>query len=216
MRRYNSLSLVSLISFLWVGWVCGAAPISMADLAKLQEKAVSLHHFSTGFTQSTFRSLRKKTTVSQGFVIFSQPNRFRWVLKSPVDEQWVFDGSDLFHYNPKRNEAVRYQKVASQAKEITHLVDMILKFSVLQERYNVRRATRNEDIVSIEITPKQLRGDMVDAALEYDAKQNFVRSVRINLQGNNHTTFKFENPKTDKLAVDAFKLPKGVKVTAGL
>ena len=189
--------------------------ISLSDkeMRGIQEKLKSFQYLSVDFTQSTFRSLRKRTTVTTGKAHFSKPDKFRWMLIKPKADQWIFDGKTLSQYIPDRKEAVSYGSGANKGKEFRQIVDLVLNFNNLLERFTIKSSKKIDHFAEIVLEPKKKGGDIAEAVLKLDLKENYIKTLQMHFGHGNHTTLTFNDPRRNPLKDDVFELPKGTKVT---
>lgn len=191
----------------------GEAPLSDSDLRAIQEKLKAFQHLSVDFTQSTFRSLRKKTTVTTGRAHFSKPDKFRWMLIKPKADQWIFDGSTLSQYIPDRKEAVSYGSGANKGKEFRQIVDLVLNFNNLLQRFTIKSSKKMGQFAQIVLEPKNKGGDIDEAVLKLDLTENYIKTLQMHFGHGNHTTLTFNDPKRTPLGKSVFEVPKGTKIT---
>ncbi|NBW81233.1 outer membrane lipoprotein carrier protein LolA [bacterium] len=78
-----------------------------SELKQLQIKASKHDSFKVKFDQTVFSALRKKTTRSEGELVFSQPRKFRWEIITPNRELYVNNGEWFWKYVENTKHAVR-------------------------------------------------------------------------------------------------------------
>lgn len=188
--------------------------LSIEELRAIQSKMNTAQSLSVKFKQAAYKNLRGKTSHSSGYAHFLKPNMFRWVLETPKSEQWIYNGKDLYNFFPSRKEAILYGGVASKAKEIGELVDMILNFDSLQKKYEFNSITQKNNEIFISLTPKT-QSDMTKAELVFDRAANYIKEIKLYFRGQNHTLFTFSDPDTKLLQTTLFQLPNEVKVSQG-
>jgi outer membrane lipoprotein-sorting protein len=210
------------VFWFFCGLVCLSAPCSSyakilteKDLEALQQgKIKNISELSLDFTQSIFRSLRKKTSLTYGVVYFKKPNQFHWMLTKPKISQWLFDGVSLVHHEAGEMAASRYPGGSSKAQELGQVVDMVLNFNRLMQNYNIASAKEEHSSIFMELLPKVSQSELEKAFLEYDQKTEYIKKIQLFFKGNNHTTFEFSNPKPLTVTSDfkPFVLPTSLKI----
>ena len=72
------------------------AEFSRADLDVLQKKLQSSECLRVDMVQKkTSPSRPNRPVVVKGHALFQKPDRFRWVLGEPINEETIFNGKDL-------------------------------------------------------------------------------------------------------------------------
>lgn len=182
------------------------------DVRAIQSSIKASDALSVDFTQTTFKAIRGNKVVRHGKAIFSRPNKFKWMLAAPANEQKIYDGKFFYDYNPTTKSAARLSPTGPQAHELNNIVDLVLNFDTLLKRYDMVKAEENGDEVRIELTPKST-SDVTKVELKLSKKEALMTYLKMDLKGGNSQTHEFTNPDRAALAGDAFKLPEGVKVT---
>lgn len=185
--------------------------LTLAEIEVLQKKLHSNKSLSVDFTQTIYRSLRKKSSVRTGKGYFYKPNSFRWSLIKPTSEDWIYNGKFLANYLPAKKTVFKYQSSAAKGKDLQHLIDMVLNFSSLFTQYQLVDAQQTGDDVRMNLKPK-VDGEIETTAIILDLGKNYVREIKLNFRGGNYTLFTFINPSTKPLDEQLFALPKGVKI----
>lgn len=190
--------------------------LSVDDIAALQKKLKTYETISVKFTQTVFKSLRKKTINSDGQAFFQRPDKFRWSLLSPKPESWMHDGKDLYNYFPEKKEAIRYANKAAKGKHLKELVDIVLNFNHLLQKYTLQNAQRKNALVFMELLPKE-PGEIEKTELVFDEARSFVKSIKMLFKGGNITTLDFSNPLFNVSPSHQLELPiKSIKIVDAL
>ena len=187
--------------------------LSSQEIKSIQEKLKAFEHLKVEFTQSTYRSLRKKTSLTKGRAYFSRPDRFRWILDGPEHDEWIFDGHHLIHFIPERKEAVSYGSGARKGKELRQIVDMVLNFENLLKTFQIRSSSRKEGIASIILAPLKKSGEIRQADLTIDLGQDFIRVLKLEFRHGNHTILEFSQAERKSIRPDTYRLPKGIRIS---
>ncbi len=185
--------------------------LNVADVEQLQKNLKTGNDLTVDFTQTIYRSLRKKTTSRQGKGYFNKPNKFRWSLLKPSQEDWIYNGNFLAHYLPDKKSIFKYQASAAKGKDLQHLIDMVLNFSTLLNHYQLLEAKQLEGKVRMQLKPKA-DGEIDSSEIVIDMTKNYVSEVKLNFRGGNHTLFTFTNPNNNEIKEALFELPKDIKI----
>lgn len=189
-----------------------AKELTTDDVRALQSSIKASESLSVDFTQTTTKALRGTKVVRKGKAAFARPNKFKWMLEAPANEQKIYDGKFFYDYTPATKSAAKLSPTGPQAHELNGIVDLILNFDTLLKRYDMVKAEENGDEVRIELKPKT--GNEVTAVeLKLTKKDPYITFLKMDLKGGNTQTHQFTNPSRAALPADTFKLPEGVKVT---
>ncbi|MCB9228759.1 MAG: outer membrane lipoprotein carrier protein LolA [Deltaproteobacteria bacterium] len=186
-------------------------PDSTRQLRELQKQLSSFEHLTVEFRQLTYRSLRKKTSVSTGVAYFSKPDLFRWTIRSPEQSEWIFDGKILSQVIPGsqgKPEILSYGKGGDKGKELLRIVDLVLNFDTLLREF--RADTKFfSDHAEVSLTPLSARDkqNMLRNLLIIDLKNNYVRELKMEFNNGNHTTLQFTHPKRTAISHNIYRLP---------
>jgi len=191
------------------------------ELKELQKKSGKTPSFRVSFEQQVFSALRKKTTRSTGELIFSQPLKFRWEIKSPNKEVYVNNGEWFWKYVERTKHAVR---MPANAGELDFL-DVIFKLDNLQNKFTIKNVTQMSDLdgkpvvpcptnnTCILLEPLQESGQK-NIELAINRTNGFVSAVRIGFRNGNRTLIGFSSFTEDKVSADTFEFtpPPGTAV----
>jgi outer membrane lipoprotein-sorting protein len=191
-----------------------AKDLSLEELKKAQAKIKSFDYLDVDFDLVAYGGLRKKESKSVGHAAFSKPEKFRWQTLSPIADEWLFNGKDLINYKPTTKEAIRFNSTGATAGGLKQIIDIVMNFDSLLQRYDVKKATQAEDKIAVELTPKK-SGDVASIDLTLALDKGFVSYVKIYYSNGNNSAFFFKNPKKDSIPQGFFDLPSGVKVKDG-
>lgn len=209
--------------FLKLALLCGATKalaaeesLSTEELRELQNQLKQRQSLTVKFTQTRTSSLRpKKPSVSSGQAVFAKPAKFRWEFEKPAADVLLFDGRALISFKPGEKTATRFSSKAERAREIKEVIDFVLDFDALLERYSIKQATRSKSEIKLSLSPKST-GAITDLMIDIDAKSYFVTTIKITFQNRNTSEFKFMEPRTDAVSKDSFSVPPGVKIIDGV
>ncbi|MBI2603267.1 MAG: outer membrane lipoprotein carrier protein LolA [Deltaproteobacteria bacterium] len=214
--KFLEMFLISLQIGTW-GTATAAKKVSvdLTELKSIQQKLQGYQDLSLKFEQSVFKQLRKRTTKNSGQAIFKKPHYFRWVFNEPEQEEWLFDGWNLIHYFPKKGYAHRYKAEATKGRSLRELVDMVLNFDKLLQKYKVTEAYKEGTRVFLSLTPNE-KGDIEKVDLNLDLEKRYLTDITMHFPGGNHSTFRFSSPQFSALKQESFTLPAAVKITDAL
>ncbi len=186
--------------------------LSPADLKQLQSKMKSSDSLTVDFVQTSYTATRDRSRKRQGQAVFRKPDKFKWMLETPVKEYKIYDGKNFYDYSPDSKSAVRYAPSGAHAQELKQIVDLVLNVDSLLERYELTKASDDGGIILIELTPKSA-SDITSVALHMSAKDGFISHLKLFMRNKNTLTHEFKNPRPQDVPPSAFALPADVKVT---
>jgi chaperone LolA len=189
-----------------------AKDLTEAELREIQSKIKSSDSLTVDFAQTKISGLRGKKTTRHGRAQFVKPTLFRWMLETPTKEYKIYDGKDLYDFDPVHNTAAKYSPTGPKAYELKQIVDLVLNFDSLLKRYDLVKASEDGDLVSIELKPKT-SGDITAIDLKVSQKDAFITYLKLALSNKTQLVHEFKNPSHQVISDEAFRLPKGVKVT---
>ena len=195
-----------------------AKELTVKDLQGIQKDLKSFAHLSVDMQITNYDTTRNRERISTGKSHFSKPNLFRWMVKTPFAFEWLYDGSFLFNYDPESSSAVRYKTQGAQGREISQIVDAVLNFEVLLERYDVERANQVKDEITVLLRPKNAKkgSQSKNIELKIDVKQKYVSYLKLGMRGKKYMAIQFRNPTKTPISGQAYKLAKTVKISEGL
>lgn len=194
--------------------MASAAEISTDELSALQQKLQSSEFLRVDFVQKkTSRTRPNRPVVVKGHAMFQRPDRFRWVLGAPINEETLFNGRDLFKYLPRENTAARYSAKGQQAREVRKVVDFVLNVGSLFKSYKLTNGTRKDNLVSLSFVPVAPDADeIVNLEMTIDERAGFVTRVFFALRNKATLEVNFSNPDRRRLTPLTFSIPETVKV----
>ncbi len=189
-----------------------AKDLTVDELREIQSKIKSSDSLSVDFTQSKLSGLRGKKTSREGKAQFVKPSNFKWMLETPTREYKIYDGKNLYDFDPVANTAARYSPTGPKQHELRQIVDLVLNFDTLLKRYDLVKASEDGDLVSIELKPKT-SGDIVAIELKLSQKDAFITYMKFQLTNKTELVHDFKNPSTKAIPAEVFDLPKATRVT---
>lgn len=185
--------------------------LTVDELRVIQGKIKSSEQLSVEFAQTSYKKLRGKSTSRDGRAMFQKPSKFKWILEKPTQEM-IYDGKDFYEYDPTSKSAMRFSPTGPRAYDLTQVVDLVLNFDSLLKRYDLVKAEQDGDNVKIQLKPKADQ-DVTAVDLTLSVKESFMSYLKLTMKNGNSLAHEFKNPQRVALPADAFKMPKGVKVT---
>lgn len=196
-------------------------PKIAAELKQLQLKAGKHESFKVKFDQTVFSALRKKTTRSEGELVFSQPRKFRWEIKSPNRELYVNNGEWFWKYVENTKHAVRLPANSGDLE----FLDVIFQLDKLSGKYQLEKLNKLSDTegkqnrncpdghTCVGLEPVQ-KSPQSKVELAIDQSNGFVSVVRIDFRNGNRTLINFNSFKGGKVATESFEFtpPPGTAV----
>jgi outer membrane lipoprotein-sorting protein len=198
-----------------------SAPEISSELKNLQTKASKHPSFKVKFEQTVFSALRKKSTKSEGELIFAQPRKFRWEILSPFRELYVNNGEWFWKYVETTKHALRLPATAGELD----FLDVIFQLDKLQNKYRLQRIKLLSDVngmpadgcpqshTCIALQPLQ-KGPQSNIELAISQLNGFVSTVRIDFRNGNRTLISFSSFKGENVNSKVFEFtpPAGTAV----
>jgi len=190
--------------------------LSTDELRELQNQLNKRKNLTVRFVQKRTSRLRpKKPATSTGRAIFARPAKFRWEFETPAPDVLLFDGRSLVSYKPGEKTATRFSSKADRAKEIKEVIDFVLDFDALLDRYSIKEASKDRHRIMLSLKPKSSSA-ISELRINVDATNFYVSSIKMVFQNRNISEFEFLEPSTGVVSVDAFKVPAGIRVVDGV
>ncbi len=209
------LTMLTLQALIHSKAVCAGEALSTEELRELQSQMGKRQDLRLDFIQIRTSALRpQKPSKSSGFAIFQKPSKFRWETQKPQTDILVFDGESLLNFKPGAATATRFKAEGGRAREIKEVIDFVLDFKALLERYQLTESIKQGQSIALKLKPKTSSA-IVLLNIEVDGKANMVKSVMMTFQNNNKSEFQFSNPSVLRPELSMFKAPDGVKVIDG-
>ena len=161
------------------------------ELRNLQSQFKSFNHLKVKFVQNTYRSLRKRKTKSTGEALFSKPDKFRWMIQTPQESQWVFDGKSLSYFVKKTNQKSVYSANAGKGKELRQIVEMVMNVDTLLDKFKLINLQNKGQTVEVFLEPK-INGEVKKAVVHLNSKSHIVEKLRLNFDHGNYSEIDFE------------------------
>lgn len=220
MRWSRFLCIVAMVAATSMAHLTVAADLveslSTEELRELQAKLNQRQTLSVRFTQTRTSRLRpKKPATSSGRAVFARPAKFRWEFEKPTADILLFDGRSLISFKPGEKTATRFNAEAERSREIKEVIDFVLDFDALLNRYSIKQALRDKSLIHLTLQPKSV-GAISELKISIDGKSFFVTSIKMTFQNRNISEFKFLEPITKAVSADTFSVPAGVQVVDGV
>ena len=188
--------------------------VTVEELKRIQSKMQANEHLAVTFVQKQFKPLRKRTYETKGQAYFSRPTKFRWIYEQDDKGEWLFDGETLHRYWPAKKAATKMPMGGDQAAQLRQIVDIVLNSDRLFEQYEVQDAQRQGQLIKTTLVPK-VKSDLAEVTIHISTKDNTVELLKLGFSDGGSNTLYFSDPKTAIISADTYKVPKGVKVSAG-
>ena len=189
------------------------APISVEELRKIQSKLKTSEHLSVELRQTKTSATRpNKPVIAKGKAVFSKPDKFRWTVGEPINEETIFTGKELIKVRPTENVGVRYPAGGSESQELRRVVDLVLNMEALLERYDVVSADQVKNKITVLMKPKTSQ-DIAQIRFVLNADENFISFLELEMSNKMKLAVEFNNPNFSKVPDTAFLVSKDVRVT---
>jgi len=185
--------------------------LGRTEIEKLQQSFKIQSEMSVDFTQTQVKKLRGKTSTSLGRAYFKQPDSFRWQLISPKQDEWLYDGKNLYNFIPDRLQATRYDANGSKGRELRQIVDLVTNISSLTKSYEFTEVKEVDSLLELTLTPKT-KGELAGVTLSLQKESLEPKSLILRFQNDNPTKLEFSHLSKGGLSESTFSLPKGVSV----
>ncbi len=185
--------------------------LGRAEIEKLQQSFKIQSEMSIDFTQTQVKKLRGKTSTSLGRAYFKQPDSFRWQLISPKQDEWLYDGKNLYNFIPDRLQATRYDANGTKGRELRQIVDLVTNISSLTKSYDFTEVKEVSTLLELTLTPKT-KGELAGVTLSILKDSLEPKSLILRFQNDNPTKLEFSGMSKGGLSDSTFSLPKGVTV----
>ena len=205
------LSLVGILFLSSSGVSFAERLLGRAEIEKLQQSFKIQSEMSIDFTQTQVKKLRGKTSTSLGRAYFKQPDSFRWQLISPKQDEWLYDGKNLYNFIPDRLQATRYDANGTKGRELRQIVDLVTNISSLTKSYDFTEVKEVSTLLELTLTPKT-KGELAGVTLSILKDSLEPKSLILRFQNDNPTKLEFSGMSKGGLSDSTFSLPKGVTV----
>jgi len=197
--------------------LCGSGPsfaervLGSSEIEKLQQSFKIQPEMSIDFTQTQVKKLRGKTSTSLGRAYFKQPDSFRWQLISPKQDEWLYDGKNLYNFIPDRLQATRYDANGTKGRELRQIVDLVTNISSLTKSYEFTEVKEVGPLLELTLTPK-MKGELAGVTLTIIKDSLEPKSLILRFQNDNPTKLEFSRLAKGGLSESTFSIPKGVSI----
>jgi outer membrane lipoprotein-sorting protein len=189
----------------------GERVLGSAEIEKLQQSFKIQPEMSIDFTQTQVKKLRGKTSTSLGRAYFKQPDSFRWQLISPKQDEWLYDGKNLYNFIPDRLQATRYDANGTKGRELRQIVDLVTNISSLTKSYEFTEVKEVGPLLELTLTPK-MKGELAGVTLTIIKDSLEPKSLILRFQNDNPTKLEFSRLAKGGLSESTFSIPKGVSI----
>ena len=206
---YSAMALILTLSSMPVI----AGEISLEELRKIQSKLKTSEFLSVELRQTKTSATRpNKPVTMKGKAIFSKPDRFRWTLGDPINEETIFTGKEMYKIRTVEKVGVRYPASGNESLELRRVVDLVLNMEALLDRYEVLTAEKTGDIVRVSMKPKVAQ-DIARVNFVLDLKANYISALDLEISSKMKLAVEFTNPDFSKIPETAYLVSKDVKIT---
>lgn len=190
-----------------------AKVITVEELRKIQSKLKSSDYLSVELRQTKTSATRpNKPVIAKGKAIFSKPDKFRWTVGEPINEETIFTGKEMIKVRPTESVGVRYPASGSESVELRRVVDLVLNLEALLERYELISAEQSGKKVSVSMKPKTPQ-DIAQVNFVLNIDENFISFLEMVMSNKMKLAVEFNKPSFAKIADSAFLVSKDVRIT---
>ncbi|MDO6513351.1 MULTISPECIES: outer membrane lipoprotein chaperone LolA [unclassified Neptuniibacter] len=118
------------------GLLCSSIAAAMSGPEKLTELLAGYESFSAQFQQVTISDNGREAQKTEGSVLLSKPNRFRWETLQPFPQEIVSDGQYIWIYDPDLEQVT--QRSADTQQESAPALILNGQIGQLQKTYKIR------------------------------------------------------------------------------
>lgn len=178
---------------------------AVESLNQLLEKS---HSITAQFRQITLNASGNRTQKSEGQVVVTRPNQFRWEVTGPYPQLVISDGAKVWVYDPDL-EQVTEQKLNTQVSTTPALL-LSGDVKKLADNFDVVKLGKNTDKdVSFKLTPKAQ--DSVFETLRLSFNNGLLANMKLIDSLGAKTTIDFSDISINKkISANTFRLPDDV------
>ncbi len=187
--------------------------LSDKEVSALQKKLSANKNLHVKFYRIK-KNVRGRVTKSRGEAWFSQPSMFRWLIKDPLPEEFIFNGETAVQYQEAERFAISCKTTEGMGRGLDKIVSFVLDFQSLQAFYDLVSAKKTKrNTVQIVLKPRN-PGQIEKVSLTASLQLNYVQEVTLFYPQGRQTQFKFVKPifKAIKKSMYQFKASKGVRL----
>lgn len=134
---FKSLTKRILVStVLSTSLLCSSVASAISGSEKLTELLTGYESFSAQFQQVTISDNGREAQKTEGSVLLSKPNRFRWETLQPFPQEIVSDGQYIWIYDPDLEQVT--QRSADTQQESAPALILNGQIGQLQKTYKIR------------------------------------------------------------------------------
>lgn len=128
--------------------------LSEKKFTNLIKKMHNHKYISVDYIHNIYSPLRNKKRVIEGKAFFAKPSKFHWNKISPIHEEIIYDGSNLYIYNVEDSVIHKFPAITQQAKEIENLTTILLNPNKLLSKYKIIKINKKpQQLINIILKP---------------------------------------------------------------
>ncbi|WP_067869592.1 outer membrane lipoprotein chaperone LolA [Neptuniibacter marinus] len=116
--------------------LCSSVASAISGSEKLTKLLTGYESFSAQFQQVTISDNGREAQKTEGSVLLSKPNRFRWETLQPFPQEIVSDGQYIWIYDPDLEQVT--QRSADTQQESAPALILNGQIGQLQKTYKIR------------------------------------------------------------------------------
>ncbi|AXA34265.1 MULTISPECIES: outer membrane lipoprotein chaperone LolA [Francisella] len=175
----------------------------------LISKIKNINSMSADFTQKLIDGQNNSNNNSKGIMSLKKPGDFKWVTKTPNNQQIVSNGAKLWIYDADLEQLI-IKKVSNNIAQFPYLILLSKNANNLDKLFNIKEKSENTYILK----PKD--DEMINSiTIKFDSSGE-LECLEISTSLHQYTQIKFDNVKMNTSNIKTedfnFKTPKGTDV----
>lgn len=189
-------------------------------IQKFRQNYQKINAWQAQFKQITYLSLVDQTITKDGQIWLGKPDKIK-IFYQQRDKQYFLDGSKLSIYEPMAKQVISYRRADKVVSKDSLL--FLSDFESTQKNYqwiqlskskNKKMAWQNQNLVGIELLPKQQMEHFQKIILGIDPENLMLKELHIYNHSQNKTHYTFsqiKQPEQYPKGFFKFKKPRGVR-----
>lgn len=177
--------------------VAHAEPLSV----RMQNAYAGIGSMRAEFTQQLTHKESGSKEQRSGVLTFKKPLLVRWETKKPSPELLVVGKDAIWNVFP--DEELAYKYSLAVAEDSGGIIKVVTGQARLDQDYDLEDESREGDLITVRLYPRQPSQSLVEAALWIDPKTYLIKKIRVHDFYGNENEIVFTRQKTEVAADDA-------------